>query len=75
MVNGYKPATLDEALGLRRDTDAVPYAGGTDLMVRTAPASPTSLSAICRSFAKSARTNPLSASGRPSPSPRPWNPI
>ena len=33
MVNGYKPATLDEALGLRRDTDAVPYAGGTDLMV------------------------------------------
>ena len=37
MVNGYKPATLDEALGLRRDTDAVPYAGGTDLMVENRP--------------------------------------
>ena len=37
MVNGYRPATLDEALSLLRDTGAVPYAGGTDLMVENRP--------------------------------------
>ena len=37
MVNGFKPATLDEALSLLRDTRAVPYAGGTDLMVENRP--------------------------------------
>lgn len=37
MVNGYRPATLDEALALLRDTGAVPYAGGTDLMVENRP--------------------------------------
>ncbi len=34
MVNGYKPRSLAEALSLRRTTAAVPFAGGTDLMVR-----------------------------------------
>ena len=37
MVNGFKPATLNEALSLLRDTGAVPYAGGTDLMVENRP--------------------------------------
>ena len=40
MVNGFKPATLDEALSLLRDTGAVPYAGGTDLMVENRPGHP-----------------------------------
>ncbi|MDF2610571.1 MAG: xanthine dehydrogenase family protein subunit [Lachnospiraceae bacterium] len=34
MVNGYRPNTLEEALIIRREKEAVPYAGGTDLMVR-----------------------------------------
>ncbi len=34
MVNGYKPGSLQEALDIRSRTDAIPYAGGTDLMVR-----------------------------------------
>lgn len=33
MVNGFRPATLEEALALRAQHDVVPYAGGTDLMV------------------------------------------
>ncbi len=33
MVNGYKPASLQEALEIKKATGAVPYAGGTDLMV------------------------------------------
>uniref|UniRef100_UPI000AB976FD FAD binding domain-containing protein n=1 Tax=Clostridium sp. NkU-1 TaxID=1095009 RepID=UPI000AB976FD len=33
MVNGYRPASLQEALEIKKTTDAVPYAGGTDLMV------------------------------------------
>lgn len=33
MVNGYRPASLQEALEIKKNTDAVPYAGGTDLMV------------------------------------------
>lgn len=33
MVNGYKPASLQEALEIKKNTDTVPYAGGTDLMV------------------------------------------
>ena len=33
MVNGYKPASLKEALEIRSSNDVVPYAGGTDLMV------------------------------------------
>ena len=37
MVHGFKPATLNEALSLLRDTRAVPYAGGTDLMVENRP--------------------------------------
>ena len=34
MVNGYKPAALAEALEIRAKEAVVPYAGGTDLMVR-----------------------------------------
>jgi len=34
MVNGYKPATLQEALEIRAREKVVPYAGGTDVMVR-----------------------------------------
>lgn len=34
MVNGYKPTTLREAVEIRSRTDAIPYAGGTDLMVQ-----------------------------------------
>lgn len=33
MVNGYKPASLQEALKIMESTDITPYAGGTDLMV------------------------------------------
>lgn len=33
MVNGYRPASLQEALEIKKSTDAVPYAGSTDLMV------------------------------------------
>lgn len=34
MVNGYRPTSLQEALKIRKNTDAIPYAGGTDLMVK-----------------------------------------
>lgn len=34
MVNGYAPANLQEALEIRRTRKVVPYAGGTDLMVK-----------------------------------------
>lgn len=37
MVNGYAAASLREALELRSHYDVVPYAGGTDLMVRNEP--------------------------------------
>ena len=33
MVNGYTPRTLREALAIRAAGNAVPYAGGTDLMI------------------------------------------
>ncbi len=33
MVNGYRPASLKEALEIKKNTEAIPYAGGTDLMV------------------------------------------
>lgn len=34
MVNTFKPDTLTEALRIREKTSALPFAGGTDLMVR-----------------------------------------
>ena len=34
MVNGYKPATLREAVEIRARENVIPYAGGTDLMVQ-----------------------------------------
>lgn len=34
MVNGYKPASLQEALEIRAREAVTPYAGGTDLMVQ-----------------------------------------
>lgn len=34
MVNGYKPATLQEAIAIRSREKVIPYAGGTDVMVR-----------------------------------------
>ena len=34
MVNGYKPDTLREALTIRAREKVIPYAGGTDVMVR-----------------------------------------
>ena len=34
MVNGYKPATLQEAVRIRAAEKVTPYAGGTDLMVQ-----------------------------------------
>lgn len=34
MVNGYKPTTLQEALAVRARERVIPYAGGTDVMVR-----------------------------------------
>ena len=37
MVNGYKPLTLQEAVDIKSRTRAVPYAGGTDLMVKNIP--------------------------------------
>ena len=37
MVNGYKPTTLQEAVEIKSRTDAIPYAGGTDLMVKNIP--------------------------------------
>lgn len=49
MVTGYRPADLTEALELRKSTGAIPFAGGTDLMVRykswagTPPAFPKSV--------------------------------
>ena len=37
MVNGYKPTTLREAVEIKSRTKAIPYAGGTDLMVKNIP--------------------------------------
>ena len=37
MVNGYAPASLQEALEIRAGQDVTPYAGGTDLMVKRRP--------------------------------------
>ena len=37
MVNGFRPATLAEALAIRAAETVTPYAGGTDLMVRQKP--------------------------------------
>lgn len=37
MVNGFKPTTLQEAVEIKSRTNAIPYAGGTDLMVRNIP--------------------------------------
>lgn len=37
MVNGYKPASLQEAIEIRSRERVVPYAGGTDLMVKNIP--------------------------------------
>ncbi|RLW68423.1 MAG: hypothetical protein B6D68_03650 [spirochete symbiont of Stewartia floridana] len=34
MVNSLRPASLDDALSFRSETQALPFAGGTDLMVR-----------------------------------------
>lgn len=34
MVNGYKPASLKEAVAIRAAEKVIPYAGGTDLMVQ-----------------------------------------
>ena len=34
MSTAYRPDNLEEALRLRRETKAIPFAGGTDLMVR-----------------------------------------
>lgn len=34
MVNGYRPSTIIEALQIRRNCDVVPYAGGTDWMIK-----------------------------------------
>lgn len=34
MVNGYKPTTLNEAIEIRLREKVLPYAGGTDVMVR-----------------------------------------
>ncbi|MFW5711752.1 MAG: FAD binding domain-containing protein, partial [Spirochaetota bacterium] len=34
MVDSYRPLSLKEALELRAETGALPFAGGTDLMVR-----------------------------------------
>ncbi len=34
MVDSYKPATLEEALSFREQHDLIPFAGGTDLMVK-----------------------------------------
>ena len=34
MVNGYKPSTLQEAIEIRARERVIPYAGGTDVMVR-----------------------------------------
>lgn len=34
MVNGYKPTSLQEALAIRAREQVVPYAGGTDVMVK-----------------------------------------
>jgi len=36
MVDGYRPDTLIEALKIRSETDCLPIAGGTDLMVQKA---------------------------------------
>ena len=37
MVNGYKPSSLQEAIAIRSKERVVPYAGGTDLMVKNLP--------------------------------------
>ncbi len=37
MVNGYAAESLQQALDILVNTDAVPYAGGTDLMVENRP--------------------------------------
>jgi xanthine dehydrogenase FAD-binding subunit len=48
-ITGYRPADLAEALQIRKESGAIPFAGGTDLMVRykswagTRPAFPGSL--------------------------------
>ena len=34
MVNGYKPTALQEALEIRARERVIPYAGGTDIMVK-----------------------------------------
>ncbi len=34
MVESYRPRTLEEALSLRKEHDLIPFAGGTDLMVK-----------------------------------------
>jgi xanthine dehydrogenase FAD-binding subunit len=34
MVTGYRPKNVEEALAIRKETGALPFAGGTDLMVR-----------------------------------------
>ncbi|MBN2049049.1 MAG: xanthine dehydrogenase family protein subunit M [Spirochaetales bacterium] len=42
MVTAYRPATLQEALSMLKETDGIPLSGGTDLMVRlrAAPGTP-----------------------------------
>ena len=37
MVNGYKPTTLQEAVEIKSRMSVIPYAGGTDLMVKNIP--------------------------------------
>ena len=37
MVNGYTASSLKEALTILAETNAVPYAGGTDLMLENRP--------------------------------------
>jgi xanthine dehydrogenase FAD-binding subunit len=34
VVSAYRPASLDEALRIRAEDEAIPFAGGTDLMVK-----------------------------------------
>ncbi|MDR3071898.1 MAG: FAD binding domain-containing protein [Clostridiales Family XIII bacterium] len=38
MVNGYAPSGMREALDILSKTSAIPYAGGTDLMIQEVPA-------------------------------------
>jgi len=67
MVNGYFPQSLKEALEFRAMYDAVPYSGGTDLMINADPDANYLFLAKCLNSSRSQRIPNISASVLPAP--------